>query len=163
MGKVLVRASVRGARRSGFPLNAAGRRAQGILLDQMARLAPDLTRIGRAYAPHDTGRLERGLKASVRSYGGRITVQLLSSAVSDEGYPYTDVTRKGHRVAWIYPKPPRKALRFYWRKAGGIVYAKRVRGYRPSRDWVDPAYRAFDAEVSRAEDRIGRQIVSRLL
>lgn len=119
-------------------------------------------RIGRAYAPHDSGRLERGLSVAVRSYAGRITATLTSSARSDAGYAYTDVTRFGHRKAVIIPHPPRQFLR--WRaRSGKFVFARQVRGQHPAFDWVARAGGAIDVEIERAEDRIGRQIVSRLL
>lgn len=159
----IFRANVRGARRAGQSLNRAGRVIQRELLDEMGYgLAPDMTRTARAYAPHDSGRLERGLQVSVRSYAGRITATMRSTARSDAGYAYTDVTRIGHRKRWIYPKPPRQFLRFPAR-SGGFVFARRVRGQRPATDWVERAGKAIDADIDRRSDRIGRRIVSRLL
>lgn len=159
----IYRASVRGARRPGYALSRAGRVIQRELLTEMSfGVGRDALRIARAYAPHDSGRLERGLDVSVRSYAGRITATLRSSARSDAGYPYTDVTRFGHRKAFIYPHPPRRFLRWQ-NRSGGFTFARRVRGQRPAFDWVGRAAAAIDVELDRAEDRIGRQIASRIL
>lgn len=159
----IFRASVRGARRPGHSLSRAGRVIQRELLNEMSYgVGRSALRIARAYAPHDRGRLERGLSVRVRSYGGRITATLHSTARSDEGYPYTDATRFGHRKAVIRPHPPRRALR--WRaRSGKFVFARQVRGQRPAFDWVARAAGAIDVEIERSEDRIARQIVSRLL
>lgn len=160
MSQAQYRLSIRGARRSGFALSRAGRAIQTVLLDEFAgTLAPHLTRIARDFAPHDKGRLERGIKAVVRSSGGRITLELLSTAVSDEGFPYTAVTRKGH--GWIRPK---RAKVLAWRGRGpGFTFAMFVRPWKPGRDWVEAAEGAWEQEVDRAADRVGRQVVSRLL
>jgi hypothetical protein len=162
MGEVVFRANVRGARRAGHQLHRAGRRLQTDLIHEMRGLAVTSTRTIRAYAPHRSGRLERGLQASVLSRGGYIRVVVRSTARSPEGFAYTDVTRFGHRKRWIYPKPPRKALRFYSVRAGKVIFARRVRGYRPSRDWMDPAAAAIEREASIVSERIGRRVVSGL-
>lgn len=153
---VVIRASVRSARRPGHQLSATGRRVQPILLDEFAHLAPVSTRTVRAFAPHKSGRLERGIRASVRSYGGRITLEVESTARDQEtGYDYLPVTRFGHRVPIIYPVHA-KALRIPL--AGGVIYRKWVRGYKPARDWVADAFDALQRELDEAADRIGRAI-----
>jgi hypothetical protein len=164
-GKAIFRASARSARRPGYELRTRARRAiQSAILDEFAgNLAPSATRIARQFAPHRSGRLSRGLSASVTSRGGRITVTLDSAAVSDEGYPYTAVTRFGHRKQWIYPKPPNTRLRFFSRSAGRVIFPARVRGYKPLRDWVTSVSDAIEQDLTAAENRIGRQIVSRVL
>lgn len=154
-GKAVFRASTRSARRVGHELSAAGRRIQPILIDTFAGLSRDALRITRAYAPHRSGRLERGLKARVRSYGGRVVVEVVSEARSDTGYDYLPVTRFGHRAAFIFPVKA-KALRFY--VGGQLVFRRFVRGYRPTRDWVDDAFRAVEIELDRASAEIGRKI-----
>lgn len=155
------RASVRGARRSGHKISAASRGLQTVLLDELAgEVAPNAVRITRQFAPHRSGRLDRGLQSRVRSHGGRITVEILSTARSQEGYDYLPVTRFGHRVAIIRPKRA-KALRIPL--ASGVIFRKYVRGYRPKRDWAEAAFRAAEVELDRAAERLGRAVDRRLL
>jgi hypothetical protein len=164
-GKIVMRASVRGARRKGYGLRAAGRRIQTDLLDEFAgNLAPEATKITRGFAPHASGRLERGLKARVRSYGGRISVEVISTARADDGFDYLRVTRFGHKEAIIYPVR-KKAIAFI---PGGAPSGKRivrawVRGYHPTHDWVEGAYRAMTQVLDEAAKRLGRKIDRRLL
>lgn len=164
-GKAVVRASVRGARRKGYSLARAGRRIQTEILDEFAgNLAPRATEITRGFAPHRTGRLERGIQARVRSYGGRVSVEVLSTARSDEGFDYLPVTRFGHREAIIYPTH-KKALAFLvpGPSGGRVIVRKSVKGYHPAVDWVELAYRAMQQEMDRAAERLGRRIDRRLL
>lgn len=161
--RAIFRASVQGAKKPGTKLSGAPREIQRVLLDEMGyRLAPQVTRIFRDFAPHDKGRLERGLQSTVTSAGGRITVNVVSTAESDDGYPYTDVTRFGHRKAWIYPTGGRKFLRFKG-SGGGFVFARRVRGQVRRVDWARLAGDATDQAIAEREDEIGRQIVSRVI
>jgi hypothetical protein len=164
VAKAIYRASVRGARRAGFDLDRAGRRLQTIILDEFAgHVAPALTRTARDFAPHDTGRLERSIKAKVGSRGGRITVTLEAGPVSDEGYPYLDVTRYGHKTDPIYPVHA-KALRLPAPGRGpGFIFRAWVRGYHPASDWVADAAGSWEADMSAAEQRLGRAIDARLL
>jgi hypothetical protein len=162
-GRALFRGSVRGARAKGRKFSSGGRQIQQMILDEFAgRLAPDATELTRAFAPHRSGQLERALKARVRSYGGRVVIEVLADPdpVSDEGFHYLRVTRFGHRMAIIYPKRA-KALRFYL--GGHVVYRAWVRGYKPDHDWVDFAFRAVEQEFNEAEKRLGRTIDRRLL
>lgn len=164
-GRALFRASVRGARRKGFDLSRAGRAIQRDILDEFAgNLAPRATEITRGFAPHRSGALERGIQAQVRSYGGRVTVALYSTARSDEGFDYMPVTRFGHRVAFIYPKHA-KALRFIpeGRPSGKPIFRAWVRGYKPTHDWVEDALRELGQELDRAAERLSRRIDRRLL
>lgn len=164
-GKAVFRASVRGARRKGYQLSSAGRAVQTDLLDEFAgNLAPRATEITRGFAPHRTGRLERGIQAAVRSYGGRITVSLFSTARSDTGFDYLPVTRFGHKEAIIYPKNA-KAIAFIPSGApsGKPIFRAWVRGYHPLVDWVELAFRELEREMDAAADRLGRRIDRRLL
>lgn len=113
-------------------------------------LAPRLLRVSRQAAPERSSALARGLRA-VPGRGGRISVEVVSTAKSEDGYPYTGVTRFGHRKAWIEPTH-KKALRTPWGPR------RRVRGYRPAGDWADTAHRLAQPHISRSADRIGRQL-----
>lgn len=167
-GKAIVRASVRGARRKGYGLRRAGRAIQTEILDEFAgNLAPEATKITRGFAPHRSGRLERGIKARVRSYGGRIILEVLSTARSDEGFDYLPVTRFGHKQAIIYPKT-KKALAFRiggpGAPSGGKVIVRAwVRGYKPDHDWVELAYEEMQHLMDEAAQHLARRVDRRLL
>lgn len=141
----------------------ASRGLQRELLDDFTfNLGRDLTRIHREFAPHDSGRLRRRIRATVISRGGRIRITMFSDVRDPEsGYAYTPVTRFGHRKPIIYPVRA-KALSWVDR-SGRRVFRAWVRGYRPASDWVADARPTADRAVARAADRIGRQVVSRLL
>jgi hypothetical protein len=112
-------------------------------------LAPRLLRVSRQAAPERRGRLARGLRA-VPGAGGH-SVEVVSTVRSEDGYPYTGVTRLGHRKEWIVPRR-KKALRTPWGPR------RRVRGYKPAGDWADKAHRLAQPHVSRSAQRIGRQL-----
>lgn len=157
MAKAVFRASLRGARRTGYKLTTAGARLQRILLDEMGHggLASELTQTFRMFAPHRTGRLERNIRALVSSRGARVVVELESTARSDEGFPYTQATRTGRRAV----RPVRaRVLRFV--VGGRVVFTNYVRPYRPARDWAADAARASEAAMSTTSGRVGRRIDS---
>lgn len=162
--KKVYKARVRGARRAGFDLDRAGRRLQTIILDEFAgNVAPHVTRVARDFAPHDTGRLERSIKASVASRGGGVTVTLWAGALSDEGYPYLDVTRYGHVTDPIRPVHA-KALKIpAFGRGPGFGFFAWVRGYHPASDWVADAAGGWEQEMTAAEHRLARAIDARLL
>jgi hypothetical protein len=164
MARGVVRVSVRSARRPGFRPRGVQRRTQTAILDVFAGdLAPRLTRLFRGFAPRRTGRLERGLRANVTSRGGRIGVTVESSgAVSDEGFPYLDVTRFGHRTNRIVPKHRGAHGRPAALAFDGIV-VRSTRGYHPSRDWVEEASAAADAALDEAQRQLGRKVESAVL
>lgn len=165
MAKGIFRASVRSARKPGFRPRGAQRRMQRLILDVFAgQLAPRLTRVFRSFAPHRSGRLERGLNAKVSSRGGRIGVEVTSTgAVSDEGFPYLRITRFGHATNKIVPKRRTGA---HGRPAAlafeGIV-RRSTRGYHPSHDWVEDAYAAAEGALSAAQGAIARRVDSVVL
>lgn len=117
-------------------------------------LAADLTRVFREAAPKgDTRRLERNIKASVFSRGGRIVINVESGARSEAGFPYTQATRTGRKEI----RPIRaKALRFT--VGGKVIYTRYVRPWRPPSDWVADAVPSAEAAVSVVAGRIGRRI-----
>lgn len=134
---------------------------QRALLDTFrGDLSRDMTRIARRWAPKRSGLLHERIETRVHSRSGRIFATLHSQARNPQtGYPYTGVTRKGHRRRWIYPKRAR-FLRF--EIDGRVIFARRVRGYRPKYDWGERAAAEIDRELGRFEAQIGRRIVSRI-
>jgi hypothetical protein len=88
-------------------------------------------RLFRAVAPQDTGRLERGILASISGKSARITARARDP---ETGFDYVAVSRWGHRVGRIYPKPPNRALRLTI--GGQVLYRTSVKGYRPGSDWA---------------------------
>lgn len=163
MARAIFRASVRSARRPGFRPRGVQRVMQSALLDTFAgQLAPRLTRVFRSFAPHRTGRLERGLRARVSSRGGRIGVEVESTAVSDEGFPYLRITRFGHRTKRIVPRHRGAHGRPGALAFDGIV-VRSTRGYHPSHDWVEDAQRAAESALDAAQREVGRQIQRKAL
>lgn len=159
--EAVYRASVRGARRSGHSLDRAGRRLQGFLLDEWAgNLAPKGTRAFREFAPHRSGALARGMQANVRSRGGWISVEFVSTARSEEGFDYFPVTRFGRGP--VFPHPPRRFLRFRDR-SGQVRFARSVKAWKPARDWVQQPVGVMEREFTAAERRIGRRIETSLI
>lgn len=164
-GKAVIRASVRGARRKGHGLSRAGRAVQTEILDEFAgNLAPTATKATRGFAPHRSGRLERSIKARVRSYGGRIILEVLAGPRSDDGFDYLDVTRFGHKQAIIFPKRA-KAIAFIPSGApsGKAIVRAWVRGYKPDHDWVELVYEEMQHAMDDAARHLARRIDRRLL
>lgn len=164
MARGVVRVSVRSARRPGFRPRGAQRRTQTAILDVFAGdLAPRLTRTFRSFAPHRSGRLERALSAKVGSGGGRISVTVEADGpVSDDGFPYLDVTRFGHRKNKIVAKHKDRFGRQGALAFNGIV-RRSTRGYHPSHDWVQDAYAATEAALDQAQSEIGRKVEGAIL
>lgn len=163
-GDAVFRATVHGYRRVAGKLSRAGREVQPVILAEFrGRLSRDALQALRRFAPEETGALKRAMAAPVFSQGGvvRVTVR---SPVRDERsrYPYTPVTRFGHRRRYIVPRRA-KFLRFFWLKQGRWVTLQRVRGQHPGHDWVATAEPQVLIEVDRAGERIGRAVTSRIL
>lgn len=153
---------MRGARNLAGGFARGAREVQSVLVDEFDDSSTTLTRIAREAAPRDTGRLHAGITAEVSSGGARVVVTLYSTAVSDEGFPYTDVTRFGHADG-IYPVRA-KALRFEPGGRGtGFICRAYTRGYHPAHDWVEDLNAGAEAEMDRLESRVGRAIESRIL
>lgn len=147
MGKITLTARIV----SGFKRLGRGTVRRVTESEFRGELAPRILRVGRQTAPSDSGRLSRGLRVDARTRGRGMEVELRSTARSAEGYPYTGVTRLGHRQPYIYPKRAR-ALATPWGPR------KRVRGYRPSHDWADDTMRAAQPHIRRSGQRIGRRL-----
>lgn len=121
------------------------------LLDDVS---DDAVKIFQFHALHESGRLRRGIRALKN--GGRL--EIVAEAVDpDSGFDYVRVTRFGHVVPVIYPG--RKARSIYseaqYTRAGGFRvrplkgakalktkygFKAKVRGFRPTGDWAEPAY-----------------------
>lgn len=118
----------------------------------LIRLGPRLERIYSAVAPHNTGKLASEIRSEFRTPE---QIEVVSPVKSAEGFPYTGVTRFGHRSAFIYPRTAR-ALRF--QIGGRTIFATRVRGYHPARDWADSGLPLARREVIAA----GREMAASL-
>lgn len=133
-----------------------GARGQrGIVVDEFSRnLGPKMLRITRYKAPHKTRRLERGLQFRVAGKGADgAEMRIDSTAVSDDGFAYTRVTRFGRG-----PIVARRGKALVFKINGRTIFAKRVRGYNPGRDWVYDAYTASKAELERSSFRLGQKV-----
>ncbi len=117
-------------------------------------LGPKMLRITRYKAPHRSGRLERGLQFRVAGKGpDGAEMRIDSTAVSDDGFPYTRVTRFGRG-----PIVARRGKALAFKIGGKTIFRKRVRGYHPSRDWVYDAYTASKPELERSGFRLGQRV-----
>lgn len=70
----------------------------------------------------------------------RVTMTVRVTATSDEGAPYPTFQNEGTGIYGpdgvpIRPKKPGGVLVFDWPAAGGIVFARSVRGTEPTRFW----------------------------
>ncbi len=153
MGKATFKAEVIGARGAADKMLRGSRQMRPVMFEELDRLAGRTTRIMRSVAPHRSGKLAGNIHPEIISSG----FQLVSDVASEEGFHYTGVTRYGHQTAFIYPRRA-KALRFTI--GGRVIFAKRVRGYHPSRDWVEAGIPGSRAEASRSSERVGRRIVA---
>lgn len=163
-GKAVFRATARSARKPGYRLKGAGRTIQSVLLREFRTDGPILTRIFRSFAPEGkTHQVENSVSASQTSRGGRVGITILTTgAKNEDGFDYFDVTRHGRGA--IVPKKGRvgkngrpAALAF-----DGIV-VRRVKPWKPARDWVESASHVAEQEMGRAANRIGRQIQTRII
>lgn len=143
------------------PLAQRIRRASRAILPvtgaEMRGLAPRLTRLFQGVAPRRSGRLSRSIASNMI---GPTALETTSTARSDEGYPYTGVTRIGHRVAYIYPRKGR-ALKITL-PSGEVIFRARVRGSRPTHDWASRGFRPAERAAEESGRRIGRQIAARI-
>lgn len=153
MAKARFKATVVGARRQADKFAQGSRMVRPVMFEEMDRLAGKTTRIMQSVAPKRSGALSERIHPEI--IGGGFV--LVSDVRSEEGYSYTGVTRFGHTTAFIYPRKA-KALRFTI--GGRVIFAKRVRGYHPSRDWVERGVPASEAAAAESADRVGRRIVA---
>lgn len=123
------------------------------MFEELDQLAGRTTRIMAGVAPHRSGRLAARIHPEIISNG----FMLVSDVKSEEGYSYTGVTRFGHRTQYIYPRRA-QALRFSI--GGKTIFAKRVKGYHPSRDWVESGIPGVETQAELSSQRVGRQIAA---
>lgn len=150
------------------------RRAIPDELDRFVRgVADDSELIFRAFAPRESGRLHRGIRAIVQ---GNVALVQAHARNPRTGYDYVRVTRIGHFTARITPRADRRpasvvetqnprqrggqaALRF---TAGGqVLYRRSVRGFKPASDWASDAMPQIQMVASDAAEDAGRRIVTR--
>lgn len=109
--------------------------------------------IFRVKAPRRTGRLRKGIRASVQGDTATITAH----ARSRTGFDYVGVTRFGRRAITARRG---HALRFV--VGGRVLFRKSVKAYRPAGDWRDKALPAAERTVAAAGARAGARIVARV-
>jgi hypothetical protein len=81
-----------------------------------------IARLRVASGPYTTGALARSLEARGPFPGpGRVSGSVGSKL------SYASAVEKGARRHLIFPIPPRKYMKFYWRKVGRVVYFDKVR------------------------------------
>lgn len=134
------------------------RSARGAMLTEFrSELAPRILRVGRQTAPHASGALARGLRATVSGRGAGVDIDLRSTVRSKAGFAYTRVTRFGRG-----PVEAKRGRALAFQVNGKTIFRKRVRGYKPSHDWADDTQRAAQPHVARSAQRIGRRLAGEL-
>jgi hypothetical protein len=143
-----------------------------ILLEEMRGLGDDAELAFASVARKATGRMARNIKAHVRGQTIEVTV---FARDPKSGFDYVAVTRFGHKVEWIYPRADRvqrpayviatkrkravghqAALRFVI--GGRVIFAKRVRAFKPDHDWADDAMPLVERSADEAMRRVKRRI-----
>jgi hypothetical protein len=142
-----------------------------ILNEEIRGLGQEAELVFMAHARKSTGRMARAIKAHMRGNTVEITVFARNPLT---GYDYVGVTRFGHRMEFITPTVRSRATvlatgrrRAHGRRAalrfvvgGRVVYAKRVRGFKPASDWAEDAMPEIKDSADRAMRRIGKRIVT---
>lgn len=169
MTQTLIRAEVRGARGIADRMRGRARKVRpGIEAEMRGELGSKARRLYQVAAPSKTRRLAD--RIGVQVAGQRMQVV---SGVADprSGFHYTGVTRFGRgEVKPRTDRAPatvsdtrrprqtgsRAALRFVI--GGRVIYARRVKAYRPSRDWATKAHAGARREVREAGRRVVRSL-----
>lgn len=141
------------------------------MLKKMRDEAEDAFRI---YVPEDSGRMMEGIRGIV--FGRRELVITVRAEDPDTGFDYVDVTRFGHRVDRIYAGAKSRSAtspvgRFTakgeLRRApvGGaralatkLGFFRSVKGYKPARDWAEPAFSLIEELGARNLEVLGRGV-----
>lgn len=156
MAEIKLRARIHGARALGRRFLRAAGLIKPDLREELARLMPVHSRIMKTVAPKRSGELASEIRPRPSGSG----YEIISPVRSEEGFPYTGVTRFGHRVAFIYPHSPDGALHFTI--GGRSIFAKRVRGYHPASDWARKGFPPAVAATQQSAQRLGRRIAAQL-
>jgi len=92
------------------------------------RVTEALERRAKELAPRESGNLRRSIRnEKARLVGGTRATGRVTALSPYAAYQHEGTGLRGPRHRIIRPKRA-KALRFFWRKAGGIVFFKFVRG-----------------------------------
>lgn len=149
-----VRGKVTGIEKVGSNLRRASASLDSIQREGLDDWSSTGVQILQEHAPVGrTRRLHRGIKARKR---GNNRVDITMHAVNPlTGFDYVNVTRFGHRVAYITPTEGRKSLKLRLTD-GGTVYRRKVRGVEVTHDWAQDGMdeiRAYGQLVARGVKR----------
>jgi len=92
------------------------------LIRKAVREMQFIARLAVSHGPYTTGRLAQ----SIRSKGPFIEGFLIRAQVGSE-LSYARIVNNGARPHLIFPIPPRRYMKFYWRKVGRVVHLEKVR------------------------------------
>lgn len=73
--------------------------------------------------PYTTGHLAMGLETDIQVVPNGVRGKV---GINGHRFPYAKAVEAGANPHIIRPNPPRKYLRFYWRKVGRTVYFRSV-------------------------------------
>ena len=82
-----------------------------------------IARLAASHGPYTTGNLAK----SIRETGPFIEPGFRVSGSVGSDLPYAHLAESGARRHLIFPRPPHRYMKFYWRKVGHIVYPEKVR------------------------------------
>ncbi len=115
----------------------------------------DAELIFAGHALKDTGRLARGIRfTSTGQTSGRVTGH---AREPKSGYDYVGVTRFGHRVSRIQGNPILGGINARRTNTYSGFIAKSVRGFSPSRDWVERGLPQIERQAEQAMVLLGRK------
>jgi len=110
-------------------------------VEKLRRCAELLVEQVEIHAPKRTRELVDSIEVSEPTvYPDRVVMTVKITATSDDGAPYPTFQNEGTGIFGpegrpITPKTPGGVLVFDWPAAGGIVFARSVRGTEPTRFW----------------------------
>jgi len=81
-----------------------------------------IARLGASHGPYTTGRLAQ----SIQQRGPYLEGLVIRAQVGSDLF-YARMVNSGARPHLIFPIPPRKYMKFYWRRVGRVVYPDKVR------------------------------------
>lgn len=81
-----------------------------------------IARLSVSHGPYTTGALALSIQEKGPFLDG---FRIHGSVGSDK--PYAAVVEKGSPRHLIFPRPPKRFMKFYWRKVGRVVYLDKVR------------------------------------